>query len=693
MFFTPSSVFCINPKSINKTNKKSKVELRARRKGPTYKNDSTILSRMFSYQRNFIGVSIDSTKTIYLKSNIFTIKRNAGLMLVPTMYEVSRGNRSYIGESFGVLKFKNFKNLSFESKVGLSTVPHSRKILPQLIYYIMPNLYGECLFKESILSPFNKENHKMYRYNVTPSNFGRAIVYFKPVHANTQLVWGYAMVNTNTGRIIRTNIRGEFDMIKFDVRVDMGYKEVQSVFPIKSDIVATFSLLGNKITSEIKTSFDNTIPLPDSVGDARATVDSIRPRPLSMREQKIYKDYFKDKKVDAIKLDTLKMPSDSIQKKSDKKKNKFYDVAWDVIGDYMIGSLKAQSPKASIKMSPLVNPLYLSYSRRKGLSYKMKIGARYTFSSNANVSLDPRIGYNFKIKRLFVNAPLRYTYDVKHHGWLELILQNGNVITNSQVLKKIKGENRDTVNFAGLNLDYFKDYNMSFMANRKFSPTVELQMGVNYHVREAVNKEAMKKSGNPTSYRSFAPSFALTLSPFRRGPVFTLNYERSIKNVMRSNTEYERIEIDGVFNKKLQRLRQYNLRLGGGFYTNKSSEYFVDFENFHENYLPGGWDDEWSGDFQLLNSEWYNASRYYVRGNASYESPMMILSRLPLLGNFVETERFYASFLEIEHTRPYTELGYGFTTRFVSIGLFAGFLNGEFNEFGTKFTFELFRKW
>lgn len=682
MLFIPSSAFCINQKPSHKRN------------SATYKQDSTILSRMFSYQRNFIGSSIDSAKTTYIKSNTFTLKRNLGLMLVPTMYAVSKGNRNYVGESFGVLKFKNFKNLRFESKVEQSTIPHSRKILPHLIYYIMPNLYGETLFRESILSPFNKANHKMYKYNVTPSNFGRAIIYFKPIHTNTQLVWGYAMVNTNTGRIIRTNIRGEFDMIKFDVRVDMGYREVQSVFPLKSDIVATFSLLGNKITSEIKTSFDDTMPLPDSVNDVSAFIDSIRPHPLSMREQKIYNDYFKEESNNAIKRDTtIHDTSDTVKVVSNRKKNKFYDIAWDVIGDYMIGSLKAQSPKASIKMSPLVNPLYLSYSRRKGLSYKMKIGGQYNFSRNANVSLNPIIGYNFKINRLFINAPLRYTYDIKHHGWLELVLQNGNVITNAQVLKKIEGENRDTVDFSGLGLDYFNDYNLSFMANRKFSPTVELQVGVNYHVRDAVNKEALAMSGLLTSYRSFAPSFALTLSPFRRGPVFTLNYERSIKDVMRSNTEYERIEIDGVYNKKLQRLRQINLRLGGGFYTNKSSEYFVDFENFHENYLPGGWDDEWAGDFQLLNSDWYNASRYYVRGNASYESPMMILSRLPLLGNFVETEKFYASFLEIEHTRPYTELGYGFTTRFVSVGMFASFLNGDFNEFGTKFTFELFRKW
>lgn len=657
MFFIPNSVFCINH------------------------NDSIILSRLFNYQRNFIGSSIDSTKRIYLKSNIYTRRRNPMLMLVPTMYEVSRGNRNYIGETLGILRFRDFKNLSLEEKVSQNTVPHSRKILPHLIYYIMPNLYGECMFRDNILSPFNKANYTMYKYNVTVSNFGRAIVYFKPRHTNTQLVWGYAMINTTTGRIIRTNIRGEFDMIRFDVRVDMGYEEVKTVFPVKSNIVTTFTLLGNKITSEIMTTFDDALPLPDSVGNIRLLIDSIRPHPLSTQEEQIYRDYYKDQ--DNNSTDTT----------STKKKDKFYDVAWDIIGDYMISSVGAKSSKASIKMSPLVNPLYLSYSRNRGLAYKMKIGARYNFNDNTNISLNPRLGYNFKIKRLFINAPLRYTYDAKHDAWLELTVQNGNIITNSEVLNKIKGESRDTVDFTALKLDYFKDYNMSIMTNRTFSPTVALRMGVNYHVRDALNKKAMLMSGNPTTYRSFAPSLALTLSPFRHGPVLTLNYERSIKNILHSNTKYERIEMDGVINKKIQRLRQYNIRVGGGFYTNKSSQYFVDFENFHENYLPGGWNDDWSGDFQLLNSEWYNASKYYIRANATYESPMMLLSWLPWLGNFIETERFYGSILEIEHTRPYSELGYGFSTRFVSVGIFASFLTGHFNEIGTKFTIELFRKW
>ena len=114
---------------------------------------------------------------------------------------------------------------------------------------------------------------------------------------------------------------------------------------------------------------------------------------------------------------------------------------------------------------------------------------------------------------------------------------------------------------------------------------------------------------------------------------------------------------------------------------------------FQEEYLPEGWDDEWTGNFQLLNSEWYNASRYYIRMNASYESPLMVVSRLPLLGKFIETERLYLGVVRLQSTRPYCELGYGFTNKYFSVGAFASFLNTSFQEFGCKFTFELFRRW
>ena len=145
--------------------------------------------------------------------------------------------------------------------------------------------------------------------------------------------------------------------------------------------------------------------------------------------------------------------------------------------------------------------------------------------------------------------------------------------------------------------------------------------------------------------------------------------------------------------KRLPSLRILNMRAGTGFYTRRNTRYFVDFANFRDNNLPSGWEDDWAGQFQLLNSMWYNQSNYYVRGHMSYDSPMLLLSYLPLVGRYLEVERIYVSALSIAHTRPYMELGYGFTNRYFSAALFTNLLGGKIQEFGCQFTVELFRRW
>jgi hypothetical protein len=119
----------------------------------------------------------------------------------------------------------------------------------------------------------------------------------------------------------------------------------------------------------------------------------------------------------------------------------------------------------------------------------------------------------------------------------------------------------------------------------------------------------------------------------------------------------------------------------------------MDFSNFRDNNLPGGWDDDWTGNFQLLSSKLYNESMYYLRGNVSYESPLLAASMVPVVGRFVERERVYLSSLLIDKHRPYTEIGYGFTTRLVSLAFFSSFSGFEYQESGIKFAFELFRRW
>ena len=180
---------------------------------------------------------------------------------------------------------------------------------------------------------------------------------------------------------------------------------------------------------------------------------------------------------------------------------------------------------------------------------------------------------------------------------------------------------------------------------------------------------------------------------WEHGPLFSIDWERGINNVFKSNIDYERWEFDGQWKYKMPGLRILNLRAGYGVYTRRKQNYFVDFENFQETNLPEGWDDDWSGDFQLLDGEAFTFSNYYLRANVSYESPLLLGTWLPYVGKYLEKERFYINSVLLERCRPYYELGYGFSNRYLSAAVFASFKNIRYQEIGFKFEFELFRRW
>ncbi len=56
-------------------------------------------------------------------------------------------------------------------------------------------------------------------------------------------------------------------------------------------------------------------------------------------------------------------------------------------------------------------------------------------------------------------------------------------------------------------------------------------------------------------------------------------------------------------------------------------------------------------------------------------------------------ERIYISSLMAKDIHPYTELGYGFTNRLFTIGLFVATINGQYDGMGCRFSLELFRDW
>jgi hypothetical protein len=638
--------------------------------------DSILINRMWNYYEHSEKI-VDGEKNVYIKCHISTKRRNALLWVIPTMYSIAKGDRDYIGEAYTKLRHHGASSFDIKRQVFCSTVPHQRDVMPAIYEFITPNLYAVQLYPDGVLSPFHRTNRFFYKYRVT--NIGSyATIKFRPRSSNTRLIKGEAIVDIASGRILSLEFQGEYDMISFDVKTLMDQRNPFSPLPDQCTTDATFKFLGNNIKAHVSSYFNCPVTLPDSLNDIEdlTLMEKLRPVPLDEEEKRIVEDFHKET-IEEEEADT-------IQKRSTRLK----DAAWDFVGDNLMSSKETQIENVSLNVSPLLNPLYMGYSSSSGISYKLDFGLRYAWNTHRYLTLNPKFGYSFKKKLFYYDVPLRMTYNPKRNGYVEFTWANGDHTSNaalSDAFQKVMG---DTVP-----MPEFKNEYLQLVNHIAAFDWLEFTTGIVYHRRWSIAPDKMDEAGLPNRYHSFAPTLSVHLRPWQKGPTLTANYERSISNIFHSNMNYERWEFDAVYKHQNKSVRILNMRAGAGFYTHRSTDFFVDYSNFHDNNLATGWEDDWSGQFQLVDSRWYNESNYYVRGHVSYDSPLLMLSWVPLVGRIVETERIYLSALSIEHTRPYFEVGYGFQNRYFSTGIFASFLNTSFQSFGCKFTIELFRRW
>ena len=657
------------------------------------KRDSLSLQRVFSYADNYTEGVEGFQSNVYIKHLYQTHQRNFTLWCVPSMYAIARGQRAFVSEQYSRLTFKENGELDNKRQVYYTTIPHNRRTMPTLLEFITPRLYDETLYGDHVLSPFNHYNHRFYRYTTDSIDEKLDSISFRPRFVNnTQLVKGKAIVERSTGRIIEAEMAGEFDMMHFQTKTVQGGWGSRTLLPKFCRTNVYFKFLGNHISTVFEGYYDCPITLPDSVDvrGNRQLIDSVRPYDLSQEEQALY-NYRDSLRASRASADTLTTDT-LIQQPKPRKHNYLRDIAWEKLGESLIRSLKASNEDGYVRLSPIINPQYFSYSERKGFSYRFKLGARYNLSDNVSLGMNTRFGYNFKQRKFYFNLPLRLDYSYRQRdAYAEVAWGSGNRIYNGTVIEELKRRDGDSLDYENRKLDQFDDWNLRVVNYLPLNNRLAIETGIVLHQRKAVNKTGMKELGMPTKYQSLAPMLSIKTRPWRKGPLFTFDYERGLPG--KNYLDYERWEIDASLKHRMHRLQTLNLRVGTGFYTKRDKNFFMDYSNFRDENLPEGWDDDWSGNFQLLDSYIYNMSDYYIRGNVSYESPLMAASFVPFAGRYVERERIYLSTLSIAHTRLYSELGYGFTCRYFSVGFFASFFNTQFQETGTKFTFELFRRW
>lgn len=689
----------------------------------------------------FYETAVDDYRAgLYIKGRVDIIRRNRLIRFLPTMFRLRKGVDEYLIETFSELHYTAPDIYDQKVKAVTGTASGFWEADGHLPEYFHINVYSPSLLYDQLVSPLAPNARKYYSYSldtVTGNRHERQFkIRFVPRYKSFQLVEGYMVVSDNVWSLREIRMAGRSELFRFDIILLMGRVGSPDEFlPTYYFIKGKFKLLGNEIEGDYLATLDYTDitqARPDREGlperpknkydltesytlrtDTNAlrrdtaSFNALRPIPLTPHEKLLYADYFRS--------------ADTLAGRPRRKALAF----WGQVGDLLTSRYTVDLQRfGSVRCSPIINPLLLSYSGSNGLSYRQEFKYSQLFRGDRLLRIVPRVGYNFKQKEFYWRMVADFDYWPQKRAALHLDVGNGNRIYSSEILDDLKAMPDSVFDFSKINMDYFKDLYLIFSHSWEVVNGLTFDVGLSIHHRTAVEKSDFTPlfSGLGTgdavrpgtsagyldrfrnTYSSFAPRVRLTWTPgqyyYMNGarkvnlhshyPTVSLEWERGIKGVLPNSNRYERIELDAQYNLKLGLMRDLYFRLGCGAFTDQQELYFVDFANLRRSNLPTGWNDEIGGVFQLLDGRWYNSSNRYLRAHVTYEAPFLLMRHLRKYTQYVLNERIYYNMLFVPHLNPYIELGYGIGTNIFDFGLFASFANLKYQEVGVKFTFELF---
>lgn len=691
----------------------------------------SILNNVMFFAPFYEKIVDDYKANLYIKGKMNVRKKNHLIRVLPSMFKLQKDVHEYIIESVNNIHYTAPSIYNMKVKAVSGTIPNNKNLSNSVMEYFNMNIYSSTLLSDKLLSPLAKNAKRHYRYLLdsvmgTKDNRQYKILII-PRNKSDQLVSGYMVISDQLWTVREIYVEGKYDFVRFKVKVQMGVDEGEEFLPKRFDMDMFFNFVGNKIDgsytafldyheirlSDIKNKVYRhrskynltesfTLTSDSATFFSDSTLFSImRPIPLDEHEKQIYRDY-------SVRQDTV------LRNYKPKTRSRVF---FGQVGDVLLNNYTVDfSRLGSVRCSPLINPLLVSYSHSNGFSYRQEFKYNRLFRNDKLLRIVPKIGYNFTRKEFYWSINSDFYYLPKKQGRIHIDVGNGNRIYSSDVLDDIKAIPDSVFNFDELHLEYFKDMYFTFTHDIELFNGFTFSAGFTAHRRTPAMKTELTTPPPPggsdimdkirSKYISFAPHVRLSWTPgmyyYMSGkrkvnlrsnyPTFIVDWERAIKGVFKSSGEYERFELDMQHRIRLGPMRNIYYRVGLGGFTNQGETYFVDFTNFTRSNLPVGWNDDIGGVFQLLDGRWYNSSDRYARGHITFESPFLFWPHLIKYTGLIQNERLYLNVLCVPHLTPYVELGYGIGTHIFDFGVFVSNINGKFREVGFKFTFELFNK-
>ncbi|GBU08114.1 hypothetical protein AwDysgo_14450 [Bacteroidales bacterium] len=667
-----------------------------------------------------------SCKT-YLKGTAKLDKKGIFFRLFPGYFIADRRKKEAFVEAVIETEFvePNFYNqqfVAFNSR-GLDTDDISEKIMR----FLKVNIYQETSFNQEVLMPIasNAFNYYRFFYEDCLDSVGLRIhkIRVQPKVSTQKLVSGYIYIADKDWYVAEIDFSGKWNFSAYNIKMKFGMAEHNFLLPIESHLELHTHLLGSRVLNNF-TSYCQYSELKrkdQDLTNAPIKLDLSRHYNNKLEASSLYHDslYWAQNRALELSDDDLNLLNSDTSPnnlEADPKQTSKADVFFLNIARGTIMPKRFSLGGHSMRYSGLINPLKFGYSGHNGLVYKQDLRiSKLNAASGKELSFNPRLEYVFKRRELFVRMPLTWIYKPKKLGSFNISVGNKNSSFSSKGIDIINESLADSsFNFDSLQLNYYQHFYFSMRHRNELRNGLILDLGFDYHYYTPVVKAEpsplhFKEINSDIeeliteNYRSFTPLVSLTWTPFQyyrinnkrkeylwsNFPTFNVEYARSVKGLLGSNSEYELVEIDVQQKIGLGLLRSVQYYAGMGMFTNTQSVYFADFAKFSRHNFPRSWNDGIGGVFQLLPNSWYNASNSYIQLHGMYESPLLLLQLFKPAANKVFSERFYFSQLYTPAIASYTEFGYGLGNFIFNIGIFAGFERGELQGTGFKFSFEL----
>jgi hypothetical protein len=456
-------------------------------------------------------------------------------------------------------------------------------------------------------------------------------------------------------------------------------------------------------TLEIK---EKTIQIidPDASKKDSAYWNSIRPVPLTPAELK----------ADIQRKDTLqKNGKDSTTVKKPKKIGKFMS--------FIFGGKNFKLADSSVNLTykGLIGFKKFDFNTVEGFIARQQFGASWDIDSVHKFVCNPEVGYAFNRESFMWKVNGNYTYSPLKRGKLEYAFghhtsdfnqDNGihpfvNLVSSLFFRRNYEklfdntyfkiGNRIDLAN--GLECKISTEYQKGSLLNNSTDYSFFYTNDRKYTLNYPVNKNFMDTISN--DWTSFSAEIQFKYTPqqyyrIRKGvkyyeksdfPTFHLLYRKGFKNVFNCTADFDIIEAGVNYKYDWTGFKSITANVKTGSFLNKTRLPFTDFKHFNTQNLPVSLGN-FTSVFSLLDYYKYSSSDYFVEGHFQYSTSRLLIKYIPLISNRLWTENLYVHFLHNENITNYTETGYSLNNVGLigSLGIFAGFTDGKFNNAGFR---------